>query len=334
MILILRRFFDSFNRSTVWKWLLEWIPARASVLQSLRVFAMVLAGGILLTPVTHRLPMAGWDWYYFFNAGNPAYNLYSLRSAYPPFARPVLQLLTWMDWRDSLALLHGITLAALALGTWKAGGRYGSIFLTLFSPPVLMLLWIGHPDGLAFLGVVTGFVPLTLLKPQITAWSLLSNRKLLFWAAVFILITSIIWPLWFMALGQATLTHEAAFGWVVTGWPVALLGLAMLAGAGRDPYRLMAAGALLSPYLMPYHLAVLTPAIGQVKGYRKMLLWFSSCLLLLGVGLSGPFIYLNLVFPIMVYVLNHSAHGYITCLGGLIRTVQVTALSKLKWSRI
>jgi len=184
------------------------------------------------------------------------------------------------------------------------------VVLALATPPIWFLLWIGHPDALALLGLLTGFIPLALIKPQLTIWSLLRTRALACWTVVFLLLSLALWPWWPLSLRHATFTHPAVFGWTVTGWPIALIGIAMLAGAGSDPYRLMAAGCLLTPYLMPYNLALLLPAIGSSRGDRRIVLWATTWLLVLGVGLGGRARYLNLVFPIAAYCLTHSISGY------------------------
>jgi hypothetical protein len=191
--------------------------------------------------------------------------------------------------------------------------------LALTTPPLWFLLWIGHPDGLALLGMVTGLIPLALIKPQLTILPLLRTKPLAFWTVLILVLSLLLWPFWPVALRQATLTHEAAFGWVVTGWPIALVGVAMLAGAGSDPYRLMAAGFLISPYLMPYNLALLLPAIGISRGPKRILLWASTWLLVPGVGLGGQAKYLNLVFPIAAYCLTTSFRDYRQNVQALIR---------------
>ncbi len=292
---------------------------------------MAVLGAVLLLPLTRILPFLGWDWYFYFNNHNPALNLAAADSAYPPFTGWFIGLLTWLDWRTSLAVLVGLTLLAVALGTWQSGGRYGSIALALLTPPLWMLLWVGHPDGLALLGVVSGFVPLTLIKPQIAVWSLLSSRRLLAAAAVFGLLTLLIWPGWplrwlsfargVIAYREVLYYNEATFGWGVMGWPIALLGALLLAGAGTDAYRLMAAGCLLSPYLMPYHLAVLAPLIGRARGARKLVVWASAWLVLIGTGVRGPAKYLNLLFPLLAYAFSLTPAEYRQNLRNLYNTL-------------
>jgi len=276
-----------------------------------RLFVMIILGALILSPLVRRLPMLGWDWYFFFNRHNPDFNILSPASAYPPYASFLLYPLTWMNWRTSLSILNSITLVTIAVATWRNHGGYVSVIFALLSPPVWFLLWLGHPDGLCLLGLITGVIPVALIKPQLTIFSMLSNKKLLAWTGVFMLVTLMIWPFWPMRLGQAGFDHPAAFGWVNTGWPILIFGLILLCGAGKNPYRLMAAGLLTSPYLMPYNLAVLIPALGSVKGSRKLLLWSTAWLTLLGSGMTGPAKYLNLVFPITVYLLNHSMKDYV-----------------------
>lgn len=279
------------------------IPTRHEIKKSVYLFLMVIFGAVLLMPVVARLPILGWDWYFFFTAHNPDYNLYSARSAYPPFARYAIESLTWIDnWRTSLHLLTSISLVTIGICTWRAGGRAISVFLSIFSGAVLLRLWAGHPDCLALMGFLTGFVPLALIKPQVIGWALLSSRKLFSWTAIFLLLSVFLWPMWPLALANATFHHEAAVGWQVTGWQTPIVGVLLLAGAGRNPWRLMAAGALIAPYLTPSQLAVLAPSIGAARGWKKVLIWTGGWMLPLGVGLGGTYKYLYFLFPLAIYL--------------------------------
>lgn len=286
--------------------LLAQMPSRAAVIDSLRSLAMILGGALLLSPLVGVLPLFGFDWFMFFNCGNPTHCLNSNLSTYPPFANLFLQLLTWMYWRHSLSILNAITLISIAIGTWKQGGRYGSVLLAILTAPVAFLLWIGHPDSIALMGVVTGIIPFTLVKPPVAIWSIFSNRKLVFWTGMILLASVIIWPMWFMNMGMTYPTKDPAFGWPRTGWPILILGLVLLVGAGNNPFRLMAAGTMITPYLLPYHLAILAPGIGAAKGYRKILIWVTALLVALGTGLGGLWNLLNFLYPLAVYFGNYS----------------------------
>jgi len=293
-------------------WVKGNIPTWVEIKQGTHIFLMIVGGGLLLAPLVARLPILGWDWYYFFTAHNPDYNLYSKASAYPPFAKYAIEIFSWIPhWRQSLAILNSISLVTVAIATWRAGGKIVSVVLSLFNGVILIQLWAGHVDLLALMGYVTGFVPLALIKPQIVGWSLLSNRKLFFWTVIFLFLTLIFWPMWPLRMLNATFTHEAAVGWKVTGWLAPVLGLFFLIGAGNHPWQLMAAGCMISPYLMPYQLAVLTPSVGAASGWKKGAIWFSSWIVPIGLGLGGNYKYLYFIFPLVVYLSLVSKEEYI-----------------------
>jgi len=287
-----------------------YIPTRGDVRESLRLLLFVVAGSLVLYPIVSRLPMLGWDWGFFFTSHNPTFNIGTAASAYPPFTRLLLTPLTVLPWRASLALLNSATLLTIAAATWRRRRSYPAVVLALLSPPLWFLLWIGHPDGLVLLGMLTGLIPLALIKPQLAIIPLLRTKRSAVWTFGFLVLSLVLFPGWPLSLRNATLSHEAAFGWAVTGWPVALLGLAMLAGSGDDPYRLMAAGFLISPYMMPYNLAILLPAIGNVSGAKRIPLWAATYLTLLGTGIGGLGKYLNFVFPLAAYFLTLSFNEY------------------------
>jgi hypothetical protein len=305
----LKEYASIFSLQPVSEFARSLIPGWKDIFSSLKLFLYVVLGGIILIPITSKLPLLGWDWYFFFTSHHPVDNINNLHSPFFPFTKYLLMSITWMPWRDSLALLAGLTFMAIAIGTWKSGGKYGSIFLALLTPIPLIALWVGHPEGLALLGMLTNFIPLAFTKPQLTFWAFFRSKALAFWALFVLALVVIIWPSWLQVTGT-TWNHEASFGWQALGWPLLILGVILLAGAGDDPWRLMAAGCFLTPDIMPYHMVVLIPAIGRVKGYWKIAVWFSTWLLLLGVGLGGNYRYINLLFPICVYAGLQTPTGY------------------------
>lgn len=290
----------------IFKWLrnclgnLFWV-SRSSIYSSIKLIAYILVGSIIIFPLVTKIPLLGWDWFYFFNANNPAFNIYLKSSAYPPFTLYIIQLLTWMDWRNSLGLLNSITIMTISLATWKNGGRFKQIVLALTTPPLWFLMWIGHPDGLVLFGLITGIIPLILMKPILSIFGILSDRKLFAWSVLFCAVSIIVWPKWLLSLQNATIGHEIAMGWADLGWPLLIIGFILIIGAGKDPYRLMAAGCFITPYLMPYHMAIIIPAIGKTRGWRQILLWISSWFVFLGTGLPGKWHILALIFPLVTY---------------------------------
>lgn len=215
-----------------------------------------------------------------------------------------------MDWRISLGWLNSITIITVAVATWKNGGKTGQIALALCTPPLWFLLWIGHPEGLVLLGVLTGIVPLFLIKPVLSIFSIFSRRKWFAWGTLFLAISLIIWPLWIFSFQSASFGHAAAFGWADTGWPLIIIGLLFLLGAGSDPYRLMAAGCFITPFLMPYHLVLLVPALGKTSGWRLFVVWISTWFVLLGTGLGREAHILSFAFPLAVYMTSGSLSSY------------------------
>jgi hypothetical protein len=292
------------------KFLHSVFPSLEDVIDSLRIFGLILIGGIVLFPLTSRLPLLGWDWYYFFNANHPTDNIYSPYSPFFPYTKYIIMTLTWMDWRSSLAFLSGLTFMAIAIGTWKYGGRYGSIALALLTPLPLLALWVGHPEGLVLVGLLTSFIPLALVKPQITFWAFLRSKATIFWLVVFMVTIAVIWPSWYTFTTGIRWNHSSSMGWQALGLPVLLTGLVLIAGAGNDPWLLMSAGAFITPDLMPYHMVVLLPAIGRVKGSKKIIVWFTTWLVALALGLGGYFRYTGLLFPLSIYLSLQSREHY------------------------
>ena len=307
--------------SSIKTFLRSLLPEKTDILDNLRLFAIILAGGVLLTPLMKRLPLAGWDWYLYFTAHNPELNLYLPDSVYPPYTRLFLHPFLWMDWRTSFSLLCSLTLVTIAFATRRSGGSWVDIVLAIVNPPVIMLLWVGHPDGLALMGAATAFLPLAYIKPQLTIWNALINRKWFFWTVAFLILTLIIWPQWTFNITHFTgdivqhrtvlFMDEATSGWAVLGWPIALLGVVLLLGAGDSPWRLMAAGSLISPYMMPYHLSILAPAIGAAQGWKKkLLIWLCAFLVFWGSGLRGWAKLYVITYPLAIYCCTISFAEY------------------------
>jgi hypothetical protein len=275
---------------------------------------MVILGALCLWPLTVRLPMAGFDWHFFFRpSGNDlGFNIWSPTSPYPPFTAYILWPLTIIEpWRAGLGLLNALTLMTVVMGTWTAGGRWESIVLACLSLPLFFSWWIGHPDALALLGVLTGLVPLALIKPQLTIWPMLAERRKLISVGAWLALSVIIWGLWFTRFGQMVSTARPTnLGWRTLGWPLILVGLALAAGAGKNPYHWLAAGVFLTPYTQSYQWVVLIPALGAAVGWRKVALWAASWILFVGVGLGGRWQYLNLIYPLAVFGITITVAEY------------------------
>lgn len=272
-----------------------------------RALAACLVGGILLYPLVSRLPVVGWDWYYWFKPG--------IIDFYPPWTPYLLAPFTALPWRSGLALLNSLTLMTVAVAAgreaWKSGRRsmLGAALFALITPQVMMALWLGNVEGLVLLGLVAlpPGVILLLLKPHLGAWALLARRRWLLWAAGWGLVSLVLWGWWpsrvFGEMGRLSQNYFT-IGWYDLGWPVLAVGILLILLSNADPLRLMAAGFFLTPYLMPNHMLLLLPALGRLGGWKRLLLWAIIWLSGIASGLErGPWRYLALIFPLSVWLL-------------------------------
>ena len=271
-----------------------------------RSVVAIIAGAVILMPLTYRLPMLGYEWHFYHNG--------TIGGNYPPYLHPVIRPFTFMeDWRLSYALVAGILLMSVAVVTHREArqdtrsARLGAALLALFSAPVMMLLWVGNVSSLTVfsLAALPIGIPLALVQPHITPWAIVSRRQWLIWGAAFGILTLLIWgpwPLRLINVPDVKMEHPIAMGWRRIGWPFLVIGLVMLAFSNLDPLRLMAAGAFLTPYTLQVHLVVLIPALGRVNGWRRVALWLCSWLLFLpGMFATDWSKYLAMVFPLTVW---------------------------------
>jgi hypothetical protein len=179
--------------------------------------------------------------------------------------------------------------------------------LALLSPPVWYLLWDGQIDGLVLLGLLflPWSIPLVLLRPQIIGWVLITRKKWALWMVVWLAASFLIWGQWIsqsFSLSAGSVAHPTAMGWNTLGWPVLLVGLWMILSSRGDPWRILAGAFLASPYVQPYHMTMLLPALGRVKGWQRLLLWLGVWVVGAVPGFMGITKYLALSLPIMIWL--------------------------------
>jgi len=272
-----------------------------------RALLACLIGGVILWPLVDRLPVLGMDWYTYFYPR-------VFEGIYPPWTGPVLTPFVWVPWRASLSLMNSLMLVTVAVATAREARRFslasrlGAVAMATTAPTLLMLLWQGNVDGLVLLGLVAlpPGVVLALIKPTIAGWALLARRQWTLWAIGFGVVSLVIWGWWPGSLMHAfdgRFLHPMAMGWHNLGWPVALMGLILLAFTNADPMRLMAAGSFLAPYVMPNHYLLFLPALGRVSGWRRWVLWGWAWVVGLVPGFTGITRYLALGFPLAVWFL-------------------------------
>jgi hypothetical protein len=264
-----------------------------------------IIGGLILWPLALKLPVLGYDWYIYFHSRK-------FIGGYPPWTEQILAPFIAMPWRLGYGLVCSITLVTIAIATAREGRQFslisklGAALLALITPPVFMLLWEGNIDGLVLFGLVSlplG-VPLVMLKPTIAGWAVLARKRWFLWSigfGIFTLIAWRLWPLQMIGIFSTDYLHPMAMGWHNLGWPIGVIGIVMLIFSNADPYRLMAAGSFVAPYIMPYHFLVLLPALGRVSGWKRWLMWGWAWSLFLVPAFEGNTRYIAMGFPLVVW---------------------------------
>jgi hypothetical protein len=208
----------------------------------------------------------GFDWIIFFG-----------RRTAPPFYVPwvhwILPVLTW-------PLVVVLTLIALGWATWRRKGSPLTLSLVLSSLPVMWTLYLGQLDGLALLGLCLAPVgaPLALLKPQLTAFAMLADRRRFAAAAIWGVVSLAIWGLWPLTLmGRMSGDWKIAQPQDISLFPWSIPFVLPLLWLSRgDEDMLMAAGSLMAPLLIPYYFLVLMPALARLPRRLQVLCWVLS----------------------------------------------------------
>ena len=199
--------------------------------------------------------LLGWDWSHYFKQGR------NVQAFYPPWTPIILSQLSWSS-------LIGITLSTFSIAVLQRASSPLSAAMAFLTLPLFWTIFLGQLDGLGLLGVITlpWLVPLALMKPQLASFAILSHRKATIIAAVFLLLSLLIWGPWFRdSLAYHTDPQEAfpqdiALGWL--GIPIFVILVWKMPKNSPDWW--MLAGATITPFLVPYHLLPLMPAIARL----------------------------------------------------------------------
>lgn len=226
---------------------------------------------IMFSFVASHIPADGFfrfDWDHFFGAQIiPPY--------YPPWTIQVVSLLNY-------PVLIGITLAAFGLAVYQRAVHPLSLAAAFLSLPLLWTVFLGQIEGLTILGMLglPWLVPLVLVKPQISLFSLGARRSYILAFCICLIISLVIWGNWpevmyqvnsFKAEGRYP--QNIGLGWY--GLPLFLLTIWFSRG---DMDMMMASGAFLTPYLIFYNLLPLTPAVARLKPRSAWIALFLSFL--------------------------------------------------------
>ena len=303
----------------------------------------MLVGGGVCAWLVYQAPFLGHDWIVGFAPE-------VLDDQYPPWITLLLRPLTALPPRTGLAIINGLSLSSAAVLCYRYGRltfpetRVPAVFALLFAlvnPIPWILLWLGQIEAIVMLGLISlpVGVPLLFAKPNIGPWSAISSRRNLLWMLVFLAVTLVLWGFWPDSIIAHTfihrIPHPISIGWGSIHPAVGVLGLVLVLFTSRDPLRLMAAGSLVSPFVMPYHYYVLLPALGRVRGYRQGALWAACLFLLLEIGIETlPVKILGLALPLMVWVFlspTLNPRAVLTDPDAVIHRIRASALRSAAW---
>ena len=197
----------------------------------------------------------GFDWIHFFEP-------VELPAFYPPWAKLIVSPLTW-------PLLIGLTLSGVSLAILKRSIHPISGAAAFFTLPLFWTLFLGQIDGIVALGLLglPWLAPISLIKPQVTIFAFLARRSFLIGLVLCLLISIAIWGFWFIDMFSVWTIHEE--GKYVNDIALGLWGIpisaVLLWYSKGDMDMLMAAGVFATPYLLPYNLIPLIPAISRLN---------------------------------------------------------------------
>ncbi len=203
----------------------------------------------------------GFDWVNFFGRG-------VVPPFYPPWG-------AWLVARLSWPMLIGLSLAAVTLAVLQRAVHPLSAIVALFALPLFWTLFLGQLEGLVTLGLLglPWLTPLALLKPQVSLFAFGARRSYLLGLLVFLGASLVIWGPWPMQMlsvnqfyAEGRYATDIALGW--WGVPVALPLLWLSRG---DADMLMAAGAWMTPHLLPYNLLPIVPALARLPPRAALL---------------------------------------------------------------
>ncbi len=231
---------------------------------------------------------------------------------YPPWSAWFFGLFNWEGGKTWFTALGWVI---VAFYTWKISHNTIAVAMAGFNFPILVSLSHGPADAFLILGLalLPWGIPLVLIKPQVVIWALFARFRWLWMAAVFGLLTFLVWGLWPITqlgvaqdAGSLVSVHNIS-AWRL-GWPFGAAALGMMLYTlrfDRDPDRLMCAGALLFPYMMVNHYIPLLPALGRVRTWQRYILWGFLWLPIVLMGFSEHWRSAAMLYPFVLWVFLH-----------------------------
>jgi hypothetical protein len=280
-----------------------------------RALLVIVIGTLLIRPLIGQIEFLGHDWMVAFSLQRYGLLPHDLINGnfYPPWLRSYLLLpFTGLDARLGLAYVNACTVVCLAVLTYRNSRLthpeplyFGfvsvkgifSVLFALCNPITLALLWLGQIEFTIMLGLLlmSWGAPLLLGKYNLGMWAILSSRRNMLFAVIWIGISLVIWGPWPITMLQAILAQQSAgtiqhphlMGWQYMHPILLLIGGVLMLFTNREPLRLIVSGMLISPYTMPYHYVLVLPLIGRVGLLGKVGLWSTTLLFVFTMGISS-----------------------------------------------
>ncbi len=209
---------------------------------------------------------AGFDWSVYFSKG-------TLHPIWTPWTYSILSFLNW-------PLVVALTVWSVIFRTHQYSKSPWPALLAVFSLPTLWVIFMGNLDGLILFGLIClpWGVPLALIKPQVSIFALFARKSSLIAAAIFGVITLLIWGFWPQRF-LMVLTPEWKVEWSqdISLFPWGLIiALPLLWLSRKDEDLLMVAGSFATPHLFPYHYILVMPALARMTKPWMIVVWLLS----------------------------------------------------------
>ncbi|MEI8132809.1 MAG: hypothetical protein WCG34_10270 [Leptolinea sp.] len=211
----------------------------------------------------------GFDWKHYFQLG-------IIHPIWTPWSKYIVNFLSPLGF----GFVFALSVIGLGLRTFRYSKSPIPLALALFSLPTLWVFWMGNLDGLVLFGmlIMPIGIPLVLMKPQVSAFILLSRRDWFLAGGFWFLVSLVIWGFWPINLLMVT-TPQWKTEWVqdisIFPWGL-LIGVPLMWFSRGDQDLLMAAGSLITPHLFPYHFIILMPSLARMRWYWMLLTWIIS----------------------------------------------------------
>lgn len=191
------------------------------------------------------------DWLTYFDGSVPPW--------YPPWTGLLLDGMT-------IPVLLGLTLVIYGIAVLKRASGIVSAICAFLVLPLFWVLYIGQVEVLAVAGTLAWWLaPLTLTKPHVALFSVLSDWRAMAMVAAAVVIACVAFGTsWLLEMPKVRDGERLEIDLTLGRWgwvPALLIGLGM---PKDDPDWWMLVGALLTPRLLPYNMLPLFPAAARL----------------------------------------------------------------------